>query len=247
VTILFEIRNAGTARPRPRSAAFLCGVLAVALMAAVPAAAETEAAATQETAQAAIFAADAFVALPTGTRLSYAHLRSLSPSDPRLPDIADGRAELTIETAESDRRRLRLTLTENGATRPVPPFPADAGHPVLLVFLETIVRTMSTTTGGNAYYIRNRIREALWEGGETGTTKFDHAGTPVAADRTTIRPFAEDPNRDRMGPFANLELSFLLSDAVPGRIAALEALAEPPDGTAAFRESYVFSTIEGGN
>ncbi len=210
MTILFEIRNAGTARPRPRSAAFLCGVLAVALMAAVPAAAETEAAATQETAQAAIFAADAFVALPTGTRLSYAHLRSLSPSDPRLPDIADGRAELTIETAESDRRRLRLTLTENGATRPVPPFPA-------------------------------------WEGGETGTTKFDHAGTPVAADRTTIRPFAEDPNRDRMGPFANLELSFLLSDAVPGRIAALEALAEPPDGTAAFRESYVFSTIEGGN
>lgn len=248
MTSLAEDRRAGTARPRPRHAAFRCGVLAVALMAALPGAAQTtDAAETQETAQAAIFAADAFVALPTGARLSYAHLRSLSPTDPRLPDIADGRAEITIEAAEDDRRRLRLTLSENGVTRPVPPFPADAGHPVLLVFLETIVRTMSTTTGGNAYYIRNRIREALWEGGETGTTTFDHAGTPAAAERTTIRPFAEDPNRDRMGPFASLELSFLLSDAVPGRIAALEALAEAPDGTAAFRERYVFTTIEGGN
>jgi len=218
--------------------------LAASLVAAQPGLAQTAATAeAPEAARAEIFAADAFADLPAGARLGYDHERSLSPADPRLPDIAGGRAEITIEAVDGV-RRLRLGLTANGATRPVPPFPADAGHPVLLVFLETMVRSMNTVTGGNAYYIRNRIREALWQGGTIAAETIQRGGVPVAAERTTIRPFAEDPNRDRMGPFARLELSFVLSDAVPGRIAALEARAG--GDPAAFVERYVFTGIEGG-
>ena len=34
-------------------------------------------------------------------------------------------------------------------------------HPILLFFLENVVRSMATQTGGSPYYIRNRIRDSL--------------------------------------------------------------------------------------
>lgn len=233
-----------TTTRRDRMGLSLRALLAVlALGLAPPAAAEAAGDGDRASAQAAIFAADAFTALPAGVRLGFTHRRSLAPQDARMPDIADGRADLAIEADETGSRQLRLTLSEDGATRPVPPFPAEAGHPVLLIFLETTVRTMSTLTGGNAYYIRNRIREALWEGGTRSAVTLDVAGASVAGERTTIRPFATDANRARMGLFADLELAFVLADAVPGRIARLEAVAGP-DG-AGFSESYVFDAMEG--
>jgi hypothetical protein len=216
-------------------------IAALAVLLAAPGAAET--ADDRTSAAATIFAADAFTALPTGTRLGYVHSRSHAPVDARVPDIDAGRADLAIEAGEDGARQLRLTLTEDGRTRPVPPFPAEAGHPVLIVFLETMVRTMATLTGGNAYYIRNRIREALWEGGAREAVTLEVAGAPADGERTTIRPFVADPNRDRMGPFAELELAFVLSEAVPGRVARLEATAGA-DG-AGFRESFVFDKTEG--
>jgi hypothetical protein len=52
-----------------------------------------------------------------------------------------------------------------------------------------------------------------------------------------LRPFADDPNRARMGAFADLELSVTMSEAVPGWYHSL--LAATPDG--AYRAETVLT------
>jgi hypothetical protein len=57
-----------------------------------------------------------------------------------------------------------------------------------------------------------------------------HGGARVAAQEVSLRPFEGDQHAAGLGVFAALELSFLLSDAVPGGFLSLRATAgEAPD------------------
>lgn len=88
----------------------------------------------------------------------------------------------------------RLALAQD--ERPLGDFAPESAHPVVMYFLESIVRHMAEATGGSPHYIRNRIREAL-------------AAAPLGV---AVQPFAEDPNRARMGEFAALTLRFGLGE-----------------------------------
>ena len=110
----------------------------------------------------------------------------------QVTDPADGKAALPL--AEATPR----------ITRKIGPFPISGGDPSLTFFLESVARDMAALTGGSPFYIRNRLKDALFRGGEVGTEN----GRKVAI----FRPFADDPNRDRMFGFDSLTLRFVLDE-----------------------------------
>jgi hypothetical protein len=193
-----------------------------------------------------LFRVDVFADLEPGDLVRYSHVRSTGQADPRVQPIVDGTADLLVAETAAGARELRITLTNAGNARPVPSFPAAAAHPLLLIILESTVRNMAELTGGSPFYIRNRIREALWVAAaapEPAELLLDGATLP--AEEVVVRPFAEDPNRAEMGAFADLELRFVLSEDVPGGIARFEAEAGPaPDGTPALAETIAFDRLE---
>jgi hypothetical protein len=193
-----------------------------------------------------LFAVDVFADLDPGDRVHYSHVRSIGQADPRLQPIVDGSAMLLVAENAAGDRELEVTLTNDGRTRPVPSFPGVAAHPLLLILLESTVRNMAELTGGSPFYIRNRMREALWIAAEAPEpTELVLAGATLPAETVVVRPFADDPNRAEMGAFAALELRFVLSDDVPGGLARLEAETGPgPDGRPVLAEVIAFERLQ---
>jgi hypothetical protein len=193
-----------------------------------------------------LFKVDVFADLEPGDRVHYSHVRSSGQSDPRLQPIVDGSASLLVAENPAGERKLEVTLTSDGRARPVPSFAGSAAHPLLLIILESTVRNMAELTGGSPFYIRNRMREALWVAAESPEpAELVLEGATLPAEAVVVRPFAEDPNRAEMGAFAALELRFVLSEAVPGGIARLEAETGPgPEGTPELAEAIAFVRLE---
>ncbi|SFK28044.1 hypothetical protein [Celeribacter neptunius] len=139
--------------------------------------------------------------------------------------------EIALSFAEGETRMARLQFLQDEKHRSLGRFPASVGNPMIMVFYESVIRDMAETAGGSPYYIRNRVKEALVRPAEieTGQARF---GTRMIDTRTvTLRPFAEDPNRDRMQGFGDLELRVTMSEEVPGWYLTL--VAEAPDATGA--------------
>lgn len=196
-------------------------ILALALGAAAPAARAGEA-------QDLIFATGALDAVETGAELVYDYTRAGTRLAPPRGAVADGRVTLGIEPAASGERAASLTLAGMPEARILDPFPAGAGNPVFLFFMEETVRNVAALTGGSPFYIRNRMREALRSQDEFAPVEIAHGADKFSATRLTFRPFAGDPNAARMRGFEALTLTLAMSDAVPGGFVTLEAVV-PPD------------------
>lgn len=110
----------------------------------------------------------------------------------QVTDASDGKPALELheKTARIDRR--------------IGPFPVSGGDPALTFFLETVSRDMAALTGGSPFYIRNRLKDALFRGGEI--QRQDGATVAVFA------PFRGDRNSARMLGFETLELRFTLGE-----------------------------------
>jgi hypothetical protein len=193
-----------------------------------------------------LFAVNVFADFDPGDRVHYSHVRSTSQADPRVQPIVDGSAILLVAENAAGERELEVTLTNDGRARPVPSFPGVATHPLLLILLESTVRNMAELTGGSPFYIRNRMREALWVAAAAPEpTELALAGATLPAELVVVRPFANDPNRSEMGAFADLQLRFVLSEDVPGGIARLEAETGPgPDGRPVLAEIIAFDRLQ---
>lgn len=151
------------------------------------------------------------------------------PDAPGFLHVTDGRITLTEGVDPSDQKPiLQLEQHYDKRTRKIGPFPSDGGDPVLTFFLEEITRDMARLTGGSPYYIRNRIKDALFRGGNL--ERADNVTTAV------FRPFEGDPNAQRMGGFQNLSLTFVLDDLdQPIR----EMRAETTDATGGYHNVMV--------
>lgn len=189
----------------------------------------------------ALFAEGIFDALPDGQTIVYSHIRTGTTAENFAP-LADGRISIVIGPALEGARNLSMTLEEQGKRRELVDFPSSGGNPVLMVFLESTVRSMATIAGGSPFYIRNRIKDALRSDGVLTMTSHDFGGKMIAAQEVTFHPFAQDPNRARMGEFADLSLRFLVSDAVPGQFLLLSA--DTPVAAAGYHESITLTPEE---
>ena len=111
-------------------------------------------------------------------------------------------------------------------------FPDSVGNPLIMYFLETVLRDMANQAGGSPFYIRNRIKDALLRDADIRPVELTLGGATVAAQEVTLIPFANDAARDRMSGFADLALVAVVSDAVPGWYYSLPATAPAAPGAA---------------
>jgi hypothetical protein len=196
-----------------------------------------------------LFTVGALGEVAVGQRLVFDHQRAGTFDATALPPIEDGEIVVALEQSETGDRVARVTLSEAGRGRGLDPMAADGGHPLLLVFLETVVSDVARLTGGSPFYIRNRMREALAEQDTVEPVEIERHGARTGGERLTFRPFVDDPNRAELGALADLELRVTLSDATPGGLDRLEAVSAPAadaDAPPAFSESVVFERQEAG-
>ncbi|SHN15737.1 hypothetical protein [Roseibium suaedae] len=135
------------------------------------------------------------------------------------PDIGEKTSgTLRLAFAPENMAELRFAPKgeESGPFRTLAEFPASVGNPLILYFVETVVRDMAATAGGSPYYIRNRVKASLLESVPVETSSQPYLGKDVPVQKLILRPFKSDPNRDRMAGFADLVLTVTVSPEVPG-------------------------------
>ena len=133
------------------------------------------------------------------------------------------------EGAETPRKAV-LSFHQGDKMRNLGSFPASVGNPLIMVFVESVIRDMAETAGGSPFYIRNRVKEALVQPAELEAGEIELNGRQVAAQTVTLRPFKDDPNVARMQGFGDLALIVTMSPEVPGWYHSLTARIEAPDG-----------------
>ena len=165
-----------------------------------------------------------------------------TPIQPELAERDSGTIALSFK--DGDKPLAQLQLHQGDKSRGLGVFPASVGNPMILFFYETIVRDMASTAGGSPYYIRNRVKDALISKTTLVEGEDSFAGQAIATKTVSFRPFAEDPNADRMEGFGALELSVTVSDEVPGWYLRLTAEAIGEDGPV-YRSVVEFQGLEG--
>ena len=133
-----------------------------------------------------------------------------------------GEVELTFEGGEPEMVQLRFL--KDGRHRGIGEFPASVGNPIILYFMESVVRDMASSAGGSPFYIRNRVKAALLE-----PAAEEQGGADGQTVAVTLRPFEGDPNASRMQGFEHLALTVTMSEDVPGWYTSLAAVV-PGEG-----------------
>lgn len=123
-----------------------------------------------------------------------------------------GLVKLTFEA--DDMAQLRFHQGEKH--RNIGAFPATVGNPMIMYFVETVVRDMAQNAGGSPFYIRNRVKDSLIQFAEIQSENLQIDGAEVAVQQITLRPFLNDKNRDRMKGYGDLALTITMSEDVPG-------------------------------
>ncbi|WP_299846548.1 hypothetical protein [uncultured Roseovarius sp.] len=162
--------------------------------------------------------------IPRDDHLTYTRA-VINTLEPDTQDRDTGQIELSFDKgeAEGDPLRAHLKFIQGEKYRNLGQFPASVGNPIILYFVETVVRDMAETAGGSPFYIRNRIKESLVEPAETKDSDLTIAGNTVSGQSVILRPFEGDPNSDKMKGFGDLSLEVTMSEDVPGWYHTLRA------------------------
>jgi len=125
------------------------------------------------------------------------------------------------------------------------PFEDVTSNPVLLLFLEHHLETLTRTLKANPRYFKNAIRAALRDKASVTPTTVEWRGQSLPGWRIEARPFVDDAHKDRMRGLESLTYTFTASDAVPGGILSMEAKAVAADGNELFREILAYDQSAG--
>lgn len=164
--------------------------------------------------------------LPQDQPLRYDHQRRLplAPDSKGLPGahhgirplepVTDAVVQLSAEAGEKG-PQLRLSTLQDDEKRDLAHFHAAGPNPVLLFFLENVMRNMALQTGGSPHYIRNAIRKDL------SLAQPQSAGN--GRMQVVLHPFLQDENAARMGDYQNLALTIIWPQAHPEQVLLLQA------------------------
>ena len=124
------------------------------------------------------------------------------------PDIAErDTGAIALGFRDDGSEMAHLEFRQDQKHRAMGVFPASVGNPMIMVFYENTIRDMAESAGGSPFYIRSRVKDALVEPSEVIEGEAVVNGETVPVRTILMRPFAEDPNRDRMRGFGDLTLS----------------------------------------
>lgn len=137
-------------------------------------------------------------------------------------DIAgfSGKATVEVHGSHPDGTASVTTrfLSDEHAV-PIPPIEHAAGNPVILGFLESDIAKMKRLTGGSTNYFRKRIRLALAATDvRIREISVRYKDRNVPAKEITVFPYTEEPQRKRLGQYAQKAYVFITSVAVPGEV-----------------------------
>lgn len=131
--------------------------------------------------------------------------------------------EIILSFDDGQVPEARLKFTQDDKYRGLGAFPASAGNPIIMYFVETVVRDMAESAGGNPSYIRNRVKEALVQPADISTSQAIIAGETIETVDVTMHPFKGNPNADRMQGFDKLAMTVSMSNDAPGWYLVLSA------------------------
>lgn len=141
-------------------------------------------------------------------------------------ELNTGQVRLTL--AEDDVAALKFEQGEK--YRVLGKFPASVGNPIIMYFVETVVRDVAANAGGSPFYIRNRIKESLVKFAEIEKKNESFGGNDVEVQQITLRPFLGDKNLGKMQGYGELSMTFTMSEEVPGWYYSLVASAKGASG-----------------
>ena len=178
-----------------------------------------------------------------GPQVVYSH-RGLRPANADTSRVQDGSIRMLLHQNNKDGRTVSISLSSPDTQRNIANLPTVGGKILIMVFLETATRAMAEIASGSPFYIRNKLREALTrETVSKSQTAIIMVQKTVVTQRT-VHPFLTDPNAARMGPFANLALTFSYGKGVPFDLYNPSATAMHPDGDVAYQERILFQSVE---
>lgn len=162
-----------------------------------------------------------------------------------VPDAEErdtGRIALEFVGGEPEGALLKFMQGEK--YRNLGKFPASVGNPIIMYFVETVVRDMAESAGGSPFYIRNRVKDALAKPGEMSGEEVTFEGHDIEAKAVTLRPFDGDPNAAAMQGFGDLEITVTMSEEVPGWYHTLEAVVPGTDGAPRYASTMTLASHE---
>lgn len=189
-----------------------------------------------------IFSTTAMDLIKTGQQVIYTHVREGTAGEDLNPE-PNGEIRIRLQTGDDQKREAVVTMGPVGELKPVSVWPASSGNPILPIFLESALRAMARTTGGSTFYIRNRIKDAMGAAEKMDPVTVQVDGSDLKATEIVFPLFQNDKNRDRMGDFKDMTLTFVLSEEMPGDI--VRFVAQTPEGAegVAYHEVIAFSKV----
>ena len=181
-----------------------------------------------------IFDETALNQVPNGSQVVYSH-RVLRPANAETSRVQNGSIRMVLHLKKKDGRTVSIFLSGPDTQRNIANLPSIGGNPLVMVFLESTPRAMAEIAGGSPFYIHNKLREALTQETVSKSQTATIMAQKTAVILRTIHPFLTDPNAARMGPFANLALTFSYGEGVPFGLYSLSATAMHPDRDVAYQ------------
>lgn len=172
-----------------------------------------------------IFKTGTLDALPKDSSLSYDKAVSVA-GNAELSEQNSGLVKLNI----GGENEAQLKFYQGEKHRPIGVFPVDVGNPIIMYFVETVVRDVAANTGGSPFYIRNRVKESLIKFAEIESEVIEFGAQEISAQHITLRPFRGDKNVQRMRGYGELAVTVTMSEDVPGWYYSLVASASGPNG-----------------
>ncbi|ACL60814.1 hypothetical protein [Methylobacterium nodulans] len=230
-----------------RSAVLLAvlGALAAGPALAQQALAQTEAAAATQAAPPSavdlLFEGKHFATTPPGSTITYRYTRFSGIKDgPFGPPVEDRIRERVAPGKDPDTRDLTVEAFTGERRQPTAHYENMAGNPLLAQFLEYHVLDVAKALQGNPRYLKNAIRRAMREGGTVTPTEVAVQGAKHPGWRVVLRPFVNDPVKDKLRGFDSLTYTFVVSPAVPGQIVSIDVDATNPEGGKLLEETLTY-------
>ena len=174
-------------------------------------------------------------AISEAERLLFTHPHLATVRTPRTLSYAWS-AQAAASASPPDRATLALRPRADGTCCSVhgeylsgemavhlPDFDDATANPIVLYFLEAEVRRLQRTTTGQSAPFRRQVRMSLATDAHVTDATVRWNGKDVPGHAVRVAPFLDDPYRARFEREAPTEYVFLLSDEVPGGVAALSA------------------------